>query len=194
MKIFNLITCIMPFFVVSTASSQNGGLQFSRERVDAFIYSKDTLEIRGIYWFTNSSKDKINTGIFYPFPLDSNCLYPHFIEVFHLPGNLPVDFNKSPDGIIWKIELAAKSVDSFKVVYKQIISGMQGRYIVTSAKAWGTPLQTATFSVSMPEDIVLDYWAFKSDSIVVKENAITYYATFTPFWPETDMYMRWRVK
>jgi hypothetical protein len=174
--------------------SYSAGIMFHKERVDAVVRAPDTLEIRGIYWFVNEDPTATSAAIYYPFPLDSLSAYPHFITVTRLPQKQPVRFDTLHEGIRWDMKFAAKAGDSIRVVYRQRVSRMQGRYIVTTAKLWGRPLRSADFSVTVPPGMILDHWSFVYDSTNSHNDTLIYYVHRSPFSPDADMLMQWRSK
>ena len=181
-----IIAAVFPSYCV--------GISFQKERVDAVICAPDTLEIRGIYWFVNEDATAISAAIYYPFPIDSVSAYPHYITVARLPRKQPIRFDTLPDGIRWDMHLKGKCGDSVLVVYRQLNSRMQGRYIVTTARLWGKPLRSAEFSIAVPPGIILDYWSFQYDSIDSHRDTLIYRSRHAPFSPDVDMLMRWRCK
>jgi hypothetical protein len=186
-----------PLWLLFTAvlfPSSSTGIMFQKERIDAVIRTVDTLEIRGIYWFVNEDASATSAAIYYPFPIDSFSAYPHYITVTRLPKKKPVRFDTLPEGIRWEMTLAAKGGDSVLVVYRQRIGRMQGRYIVTTAKLWGRPLQSAKFSVTVPPGLILDYWSYKYDTLYTHMDTLIYHSRYAPFSPEVDMLIRWRCK
>ncbi len=175
-------------------TAAGGGLMFQRERVDATIRACDTLEIRGIYWFVNEDTAPVSTPIYYPFPIDSFSAYPHSIELARLADKRPMNFSRLPEGIEWDMTLVAGTVDSFQVVYRQVVRRGRGNYIVTTAQAWGRPLQKADFSVTVAPPSVMTFWAFRNDSLTAVGDTLIYHAHYEPFSPVVDMSMRWRCR
>lgn len=184
----------MLLFLAAFFPSYSAGIIFQKERIDAVIRAPDTLEIRGTYWFVNEDVSATSAAIYYPFPIDSFSAYPHYITVARLPQKKPVHFDTLPEGIRWDIRFSAKARDSILVVYRQRVGRMQGRYIVTTAKLWGRPLQSADFSVTVPPGMILDYWSFMSDSTCSRNDTMVYRSHHSPFFPNADMLMRWRCK
>jgi hypothetical protein len=191
MKATYLFKLALQILFIAATITQASGIFFPRERVDATICSKDTLQINGVYWFANKTNKAAATNIYFPFAIDSFSLFPHYIELTNLSAKKPVKFNALPKGIQWKLSLEAGAVDSFLVVYRQKTSNMSACYIVTSALMWGRPLETADFSVKVPSGIVLDYWSFRCDSVVTQKDTLIYNANYSPFSPVADMLMRW---
>ena len=185
-----------PWLFVSAAVSfsYSAGIMFQKERVDAVIRAPDMLEIRGTYWFVNKDTLPSSAALFYPFPIDSFSAYPHYLSVARLPDKKPLRFDTFSNGIRWPITLAVKGCDSIRVVYRQRVKRMQGRYIITTAKVWGRALSSAEFSVTVPPGMVLDYWSFIADTTFLRNDTLVYRYRRAPFSPEADMLLRWRNK
>jgi hypothetical protein len=193
MKTKVFLKLALQILMIAATAAYAKGISFPRERVDATIISKDTLQINGIYWFANQTNTKTTATIYYPFAIDSSSEFPDYIKLTNLSAEKPVKYKTVHNGIQWNISLDAGAVDSFLVVYRQKVRNMSACYIVTSAKMWGQPLETADFSVKVPSGIVLDYWAFKCDSVVTQNDTLIYNARYSPFSPIADMIMQWHL-
>ena len=190
----NLSSTVLTFCMFAGTTANASGIMFFKERIDAIIRAQDTMEIRGVYWFINEDKSALSISIYYPFPVDSFSAYPHMIELERLPTNQPIPFDTLREGIRWRMKIESQAVDSVRVIYRQRVNHLRGKYIVTTAKHWGRPLQSADFSVSIPPQLSLDYWSFQYDSLSQKGDTIIYHRHSAPFSPDADMLMRWQLQ
>ena len=186
-------TILIPLLVIPLSSTGGGrtGISFKRERIEASIIACDTFEIKGTYFFENSDSLQHNTSIYYPFPVDSVHTFPYFIELRRSSGRIDTSYIVVDKGIRWRMSVDAQSVDSVTVTYRQKSHSGLGRYILTTTKYWGKPLEHADFTVAVPEGITLSYWSFSSDTLFERNGKLIYGAEKTSFLPREDMLMRW---
>ena len=169
----------------------HAGISFRKESITASIVACDTLEIRGIYYFCNSDSLPASTTIYYPFPVDSTLVYPHYIEVVRLADRLPVSFLQKTEGITWKQKVPSRFTDSVRVVYRQRVRHRCGRYILTTTQYWKKPLERAEFTVISAAGITLDFWTFQADSVRMQNGRLVYHSHQKNFLPESDMLLEW---
>lgn len=174
-----------------SVTSMAGSISFKRERIEASIIACDAFEIKGTYFFENSDSVKHGTSIYYPFPVDSIHTFPYSIELQRSDGKIDSSYVVAEKGIRWRMSVDARAIDSITVTYRQKIRSGQGRYILTTTKYWGKPLEHAAFTVAVPEGITLSYWSFSSDTLYERNGMLVYGAERTSFLPQQDMLMRW---
>lgn len=171
-----------------------GSILFERERIDAVLLSCDTLEISGIYYFSNIDSSAKTMSIFYPFPIDSFHIYPHFIRLVAMSKKQDTSYSMLSGGIGFNISVGPGKTDSIKIIYRQKIHHGQGRYILTTTKYWNKPFERADYSITFPLQITLNYWSFQFDSLAQNKDNITYFAHRKLFMPTEDMIMKWKCK
>lgn len=191
-KCQNLLTGLFLFAVSVVNSGADDGFCFAKENITAVITAPDTIEIRGMYWFENGSSQSVSTMIYYPFPIDSNALYPCQVNVYKGDMSALIPHKKGLSGIDWPITIKPHSTDSIFVKYVQKVKHGYGSYIVSTTKHWPRPLQIADFRVLVPSDRTLTYWSFAADSIRQKGDTLTYYARHQNFFPDSEMFFRWK--
>jgi hypothetical protein len=172
-------------------SEERRGISFNHERIEATVIACDTLEIRGTYFFENTDSLKHTTSIYYPFPVDSIHDYPFFIELKRSSGKIDSSYVAVEKGIRWRMSVGAGEIDSIVVTYRQKTDGARGRYILTTTRFWGKPLEHAAFTVTVPDRITLTYWSFTSDTLYTRKGRLVYSAQRTDFLPGEDMLMKW---
>ena len=167
-------------------------LSFFKENITFTICAQDTIEVHGIYWFSNTGDDSISTYITYPFPIDSNAAYPYYIVVAQSDTHKTVAYQKFSRGISWRQSVPARGFDSVSVVYRQKVKKGCGQYIVSTTKLWGKPLQKANFTVRVPRRITMIFWTFQADSVTTTNDTILYHSYFNSFLPDGEMEVHWR--
>ena len=166
-------------------------LSFFKENITFTICAPDTIEIRGIYWFSNTGNDSVTTTIYYPFPLDTGEVFPHYIEVTRHGTRKAISYRQVTNGIEWRQTVPARGLDSVLVVYRQKVKKGVGQYIVSTTKFWDKALQKADFEVRIPKRMVMTFWTFQADSISTTRDMIIYHSHFDSFLPDREMDVRW---
>lgn len=67
-----------------------------------------------------------------------------------------------------------------------------GRYIVSTTKMWGKPLQKADFTLRVSRCITMTFWAFQTDSLTSTRDTTKYHSHFDFFMPDGEMDVRWQ--
>ncbi len=162
---------------------------FTKEDITMCILNENTVEISGIYWFTNTTDSSKGLSIYFPFAIDSISNYPDFISLQGASGAIAYARNK--DGINWQMYIPGKKTDSVHLIYRQHTQRQEGKYIVMTALSWNRPLVTATFTLKISPKYVLSYYTFTTDSITVDKDTLTYTSKYKNFIPERDLVFRW---
>jgi hypothetical protein len=162
---------------------------FQKEEVTLRVLHKDSLEVTGTYWFVNKSKQKVYLPIYFPFKIDEYSEYPSYIFLARSGETIP--YKGEHERIKWEMEIAAESKDSVILVYRQHVRKQLGCYIVLTAKKWNRLLDRAEFKVSLPENCLLQYCSFNTDSIVVMDKMVNYFFIYEPFSPQQDLFVQW---
>jgi hypothetical protein len=167
------------------------GIIFQKESIVAVITACNTLEIQGTYYFLNNDTSTMSTVIYYPFPVDSSLLYPHYISVVRLSNHEKISYIQKQEGISWYQITPPGSTDSIQVTYRQKTRKTNGRYILTTTQDWQRPLEQAAFTVITPDNITLSYWSFQYDSVSMRNGRMYYYSFQKNFFPNSDMLLKW---
>ena len=182
-KIILLISFI--FLLISDSSAETP-IRFFKEEIIIEL-SENSIYVRGLYFFDNRSNFEIDATIVYPFPVDTNHLYPNKIEVFD-PKH-PIDFVKRNEGIEWTLHFEPIAVETVVVEYKQIIKEESATYILE--KLWKEKIDKAMFTIETPLDFKELNLSIKPDSVKIEENKQVYYITKRYFLPKGDLKITW---
>jgi len=167
-------------------------VRFEREFIRIAVKA-DGIRVEGTYVFKNDSPTPRVAPLFYPLPVDSLHPWPTFIGVYSADGE-EVEFSQPrPDGVLFRVELAAAGHGRVRVVYEQPSFDRSACYILTTTSAWRRPLERADFEIVVPADIEIESLTYEADDLVVRENERVYVITREQFMPAKDMCMRWRI-
>lgn len=154
-----------------------------------------TLEVRGMYHFQCSAKQPLVASLFYPFPLDSNHLYPDSIEIGQH------GFQRQDSGVSFRMRFRPGAEDSFFAYYRQPLKLNSATYIVTTTRKWKRPIDLARFRVTVPAGFKDVSLTFKPDSVVrcptgavgaESDTTVSYFFTRRKFFPDRDVIVTWR--
>jgi hypothetical protein len=160
-------------------------IHFAREEI-AMDVRPSTLEVRGMYHFTCSSKEPLMASVFYPFPLDSTLAYPDSIEIRQHA------FQRQDSGVAFRMRFRPEAEDSFFAYYRQPLKTNSATYIVTTTRKWKRPIDLARFRVTVPTGFKDVSLSFKPDSIKQSDSTTAYFFTRKRFYPDKDVTVTWR--
>jgi hypothetical protein len=179
-------------------------IHFAREEI-AMDVRPGTLEVRGMYHFTCSSKEPLVASVFYPFPLDSTHLYPDSIELRTSNANRQSadsevrssalelrTFMRQDSGVAFRMRFRPEAEDSFFAYYRQPLKVNSATYIVTTTRKWKRPIDLARFRVTVPASFKDVSLTFKADSVTRSDSNVTYFFTRKKFYPDRDVTVTWR--
>lgn len=178
------------------ARSPSGVLSFQREKIYIAI-EKDRIEVRGHYFFHNETGRAIRTRLVYPFPVDSTMLFPDRISVFICAGDgtrEEIPSTRAGDIITFMIESLPDKVLEVLVVYSQRVLHHEARYILTTTKTWGKPLESAEFFVEVPRDLEILSFSYGAFEPWESNGKTIYHMLQENFLPERDLVFSWAEK
>ncbi len=184
-KLIVLIFCI---FTLASFSHAEMPVKFFKEEINITL-KKNSVNVRGLYFFESKSNLEIDVSMFYPFPIDSSHFYPAKIKVLDPENTL--DFVKKNTGIKWTLHFEPLGVKTVLVEYKQKIKEKNATYILTTTKLWKQKIDKATFIIEAPEEFKELNFSIKPDSVKTKAKKQFYYITRRYFLPKTDLKISW---
>ncbi len=170
------------------------GVLFSKENIAVTVLTPSKIEIRGEYFFTPQDNSTAYSTLFYPFPIDSSSLYPCSISIKRIKGGAALPFSQNDRGIFFSVEVHPNDTTGILIIYHQQVKNQSGTYILTTTSAWGNPLHNSSYSVSIPQNLNLDYLSYECDSVQVSDKNITYTFFKKQFMPDRDLNFRWSAK
>ncbi len=173
-----ILTCFLFLF-----SCQKGiPIEFFREDITIEVQNSK-VRVTGIYFFKNLTVNRKRVTFYYPFPVDSNHLYPDKIEIIH-------PYEKDSTGIFFTLLLDAMKSDSFKIAYEQQVHHNRFKYITTTTKEWQRSIKEAYFTIIMPDSLSakINYEPYESVKIDSKDY---FYILQKDFYPDEDLIIEW---
>jgi hypothetical protein len=166
-------------------------LFFIKETIAVSVFPPDTVCVKGVYFFMSNGTAVDKIPLHYPFPSDNGEEYPFFIEVKDPGTARGLPFVRQGQGIAFSVGARAGDTATVLVVYKQIVPGKCGRYILMTTALWGRPLDDSRYSVSVPKRVTLDFMSYECDSVVPAGDRLIYQFFKNKFMPDRDLTFQW---
>lgn len=96
-------------------------------------------------------------------------------------------------GAVWTIPLDMADTLEIRTVYRQALDTSYARYIVTTTRSWGRPLERARFEILLPRGAVPESFSFPFALGDCRGRPCYVYET-TRFMPDRDVEVRWRLE
>lgn len=159
-------------------------LSFEAEEL-SFRLEKNFWEMDGLFYFSNLSEAPISQNIYFPIPEDSLCLHPKLITL-EVSGEDSLAncklLQQGKGGFTFLLSMPEKHFCTLRIVYRQLLLGDFASYIITTANAWGKPLQFASYKLDVARDLVITKLPFP-DAV---QNGDTYFWEFYDFTPSSE--------
>ena len=157
-------------------------IDFFKENVVIKI-SGSGVKVTGRYFFKNLTGQDKRITFYYPFPVDSNHVYPDTIMLDH-------PYTKDTAGIYFDMSMKAQRIDSFKISYYQKTRTQQFTYITTTTQQWKKPIKQALFTIIAPASLQVRFSYSPYTYKKVNDKSV-FTVKKTDFFPENDLAIKW---
>jgi len=124
-------------------------LDFFREDLNLEI-KDDYFYVDGIYYFRNTSNEEIKRLLFYPFPIDSLYGTVDSMQAICLFDSSDCMIKTNENGFSFKVHLASKQEQKYRLSYRQELFGNKAEYILTTTQRWGKPFEDVNYRIFLP--------------------------------------------
>ncbi len=169
-------------------------LSFNAEVVRLLVEA-DSVRVEGLYQLTCHQPGPEPVSLLYPYPADSLMGEAHtaVLECRVADGAwqpLPIEEVPHIPAARWRVPRDLGETLEVRTVYHQALNGNHARYIVTTTSAWGRPLRTARFEISLPPGSQPTFFSYPFTRMGEdQENWYVYEAE--DFLPEQDIVVEW---
>jgi hypothetical protein len=161
-------------------------LDFYREDL-TFQIDSTNFTVSGQYFFRNNSSSQQQTMINYPLPrLTDGSLLDTILVFSEEEPAVPMQINVHDTMVIFSITMKPGSEKQITIIYSQRHNGNYAKYILTTTKYWGKPLQSAEFNLVVPPYINIQTCFEPPDKISEFEGTSIYHWTRQNFLPAND--------
>lgn len=162
------------------------------------VVGVDSLTVEGNYRLLCRSGGRHDVAILYPYPSDDRMGGARTVS---LAGRAPegpwrsLAFQEVPGGLgaAWTIPLDLADTLEVRTVYRQAIETTYARYIVTTTRSWGHPLDRARFEILLPQGAEAESFSFPFTLGDCRGRPCYIYEA-TRFMPDHDIEVSWRSK
>ena len=159
-----------------------GGVLFFEEYID-FSIDSDYFCVNGIYSFQNRNTQDINQQIIFPFADEAKEI--DSIRVINLYLDKKIDFSRINNFIRFTVYLPVNDTVDVNIFYRQKTS-VENKYIITSTKSWGKPLEKAVYTLTTDKNIKIKSFSYFPDSVKEFEDKNLYIWEKHNFMPKED--------
>lgn len=152
--------------------------------------SPDQARVRGVYTFRNDGDEDASLAVTYPFAA-SEALGPAENVAVSDGAGLDVPFAWVDGMISFDVEVPAGGRADVVVTFEQRCTADRFTYIVTTAREWGRPLDSARFVVETPATLGPVVSTYPLERLA-DDGAVVRYAFNTEnFYPEEELTLSW---
>ena len=166
-------------------------LQFYKEDLH-FELREGVFSVDGWYYFSNPSDQPIKTVLVYPFPVNdslySDATDIRILKIGNDSASLLIDYTKTAATFL--VEIPPYESVKYRIHYLQGVKQGQAQYILTTTLAWGRPLETANYTLTVPGDVQIKWFSIPPDQQEKINSTNVYYWERKDFIPATDMIFR----
>jgi len=186
-----ILLLLISIFICSIVHAE---IEFFKEDLQ-FELQDGYFIVAGNYYFRNTSNRDIQATLFYPIPRDSMLVNYDSVEV--------KDSSQDSDslvtairekGFFFNVEIGANSTAKYTIRYRQKLLGNRAKYIFTTTKSWGKPLEKADFQLTFPKTLKIDSLSMLPDSLQEYEDTYTLFWTRENFMPQEDFVVHYHKK
>lgn len=185
----NWVKCLILLMMASSGVNLRA-LSFEAEEL-VFSLNKGSWELDGLFHFANYSEEAISQTIFFPIPQDSLCLTPTVQKLEISDGDSLASckmLHQGKGGFAFQLNMPGQHYCTLRIVYRQELLGNYASYIITTANAWGKPLQFASYLLQVNPRLTVTKLPFSQP----KREGNSYYWEFRDFSPQTEFYLEFR--
>jgi hypothetical protein len=169
-------------------------IRFHSEIVRLFI-EEDSLRVEGVFRMLCDSSSSEYVPLFFPYPVDSllGGARSVSVECRALGGDWrPLAHSEIQlrSGVRWWVPVNMADTLEVRAIYRQELRTTYARYIVTTVRLWGRPLEQARFEIYLPEGTRPLEFSYPFELSGSEERPFYVYDT-TQFMPEQDIIVRW---
>jgi hypothetical protein len=163
-----------------------GAPRFVRERIILTLL-EDGFQVEGTYVFRSTLPGEMSFALRYPFPLEPGAEPPEVVEVRGARAGA-----REPDAVMLLVALRPAGQETeVDITYRQRMGPRRARYLVTTALAWGQPLERAEFRVRAPRDWGAPRCAWPLPRAEHHGETSEWRWNFEPFLPRSELDLAW---
>lgn len=151
--------CSALFLISALCMNAQRELSFVEEYID-FTVASSGFETNGVYLFVNNTDKELHRGIRFPFAVSTDSI--EVVQVYNLSYQKKIRFDVLHKGIMFAVNIQPRDTILVNINYRQTLS-KRNVYILRSTEAWGEPLQTAKYSLTIEDGLKVEALSYPAD-------------------------------
>ena len=188
-----LVKIFLWLLVIPFSSLFAQDIDFYREDI-SFELVDGYFKVNGKYYFRNPTEDIINSGLIYPFPIDSCYGAVDSVLAFDMirnKDNLKQTTNKAA---VIGLYLEPFDTTVINISYRQELKNNKAEYILTTTQSWGKEFEVANYELMCDSCLEIEFISYYPDTILTLNNKHIYYWSREKFMPDKDFTIFFRKK
>jgi hypothetical protein len=168
--------------------------EFFQEAVTFTVHPEGSVHVSGDYFIYNLESKACHYAINYPFPDDAYLSPPQNPIVQVRWETDPETLQVSTQDWEWQFNLPLDSADTspLHVEYDQATAAPRFKYILTSTLSWGEPLDSARFTICLPQNYQLTSASYDYQTSVNPDDCNVYTISQADFTPDRELEFAWQ--
>ena len=171
--------------------NQKPPVSFTEEYIE-FRLRDSTFIVNGNYFFVNHTANAVSKKISYPFPVPMSEI--DSVHIFDNGKGNFLAFEKSGQAVLFQLLVLPYDTVKLNIYYEQKSHKDTIRYILTTTKNWGEPLQKAEYTFETEQFRKIQSFSYPPDKSSHSGNSQKYYWHRKDFLPEKDFIVVFRKK
>jgi hypothetical protein len=169
-------------------------VRFDRERIEIELH-KGRIQVRGLYHYTNSSPLPAVLTLQVPFPVDRHHPQPHWYALCestadgHALASLPPVSRAGQ--VYFRLLFRPRESKWVRLDYEQRADITEGRYLLTTTRAWRHPIGQADYILRLGPELALTSSNYGLQPEPGRGPGRVYTFSKTDFYPEQDWLFSW---
>ncbi|MCY1082354.1 hypothetical protein [Archangium lansingense] len=160
--------------------------RFVRERIVVTLL-EEGFQVEGLYVFRSTAPGEMTFSLQYPFPAEPGAEPAEVLEV--RGARLGA---RAPDAVTLLVPLHPAGQETVvEITYRQRMGPRRARYLVTTALAWGRPLERAEFLVRAPRTWSNPRCSWPLPPAERHGQTSEWRWRFEPFLPRSELDLEW---
>ncbi len=187
--------CLLSALAFYFLSGRFTTVRFDRESIDVEV-AEGLIHVQGLYHYQNASHLPALLTLATPFPVDQDHPVPETFTLVEVDEARRVvkelDLRGSHAAPTVRLLFLPRAAKWIQLDYWQATRSHEGRYLLTTTRAWGRPITHASFRLQLPADYHLDSSNYPVVEIPGAGRSSAFTFSKTDFFPDQDWRFSWQ--
>lgn len=166
------------------------------EEVRIIVEENGDVDVKGKFWITNNSKNENDVRMYFPYAEADYLHSPECIgiETNYKDSTVKHEYMNKGNGWSFNTSLKPEEKNIIAVHYQQKTKENSFKYILTSARKWGSPIESAEFVIKIPERYELTNSTYNYEYIGQDTDKNVYRIIENELFPSKELEFSWGEK